>query len=260
MYIRQRTHLLAWPVIALVAMLLGACGAASGAPSSTAAPTAPAAATAAPVASVPVATAALAAPTGAQAAAPTADPLAMPAGPVDPSQPVDSARLSDDPALGPTTAPVTIVEYGDFGCPSCRAWHHAGILSQIRAQYGEQVRFVWRDFPVITPQSPQAAEAAQCAYDQGRFWDYHDYLYERAQSLSADALKAAAADLQLDTAKFSQCLNSGRHEATVERDLNDALAHRFRGRPSFLINDQPLIGPPSFELLQHTIDAILASH
>src|SRR5262245_51702553 len=241
-------------------MLLGACGAASGAPSSTAAPTAPAAATAAPVASVPVATAALAAPTGAQAAAPTADPLAMPAGSVDPSQPVDSARLSDDPALGPTTAPVTIVEYGDFGCPSCRAWHHAGILSQIRAQYGEQVRFVWRDFPVITPQSPQAAEAAQCAYEQGRFWDYHDYLYERAQSLSADTLKAAAAELQLDTAKFSQCLDSHRHAATVERDLDDALAHRFRGTPSFLINDQPLVGPPSFELLQHTIDALLASH
>jgi len=179
MYVRRRTHLIAWPVIPMVAMLLGACGAASGAPSSTAAPTTattaaaatttPAAVTSAPVAIVPVATAALAAPTAAQAAVPTADPLAMPAGSVDPSQPVDTARLVDDPALGPTTAPVTIVEYGDFGCPSCRAWHRAGILKQIRAQYGEKVRFVWRDFPVITPQSPQAAVAAQCAYDQRRF-------------------------------------------------------------------------------------------
>jgi protein-disulfide isomerase len=183
----------------------------------------------------------------------------MPAGSLDPSQPVDTARLVDDPALGAITAPVTVVEYGDFGCPSCRAWHRAGILEQIRAQYGEQVRFVWRDFPVITPQSPQAALAAQCAYDQGRFWDYHDYLYEQAQSLSIDALKAAAAELELDTPKFSQCLDSRRHVATVERDLEDALAHRFRGTPSFLINDQPLIGPPSFELLQHAIDAILAS-
>jgi len=177
-----------------------------------------------------------------------------------PAQPIAAARWVEDPALGPATAPVAIVEYGDFGCPSCRAWHRAGILKQIRAQYGDQVRFVWRDFPMITPQSPQAAEAAQCAYDQGRFWEYHDYLYERAQSLSIDALKAAAAELQLDTAKFNQCLDSGRHETTVERDLDDALAHRFRGNPSFLINDQPLIGPPSFELLQHTIDAILASH
>jgi protein-disulfide isomerase len=220
--------------------------------------TAPAAVTE-PVATAPAATTTLAAPTAVQAVAPTADPLAMPAGSVDPSQPVDSARLVDDPALGSTTAPVTIVEYGDFGCPSCRAWHRAGILSQIRAQYGEQVRFVWRDFPVITPRSPQAAEAAQCAYDQGRFWDYHDYLYERAQSLSLGALKAAAAGLQLDTAKFSHCLDSHRHAATVERDLDDALAHRFRGTPSFLINEQPLIGPPSFEILQQTIDAILAS-
>jgi protein-disulfide isomerase len=121
------------------------------------------------------------------------------------------------------------------------------------------VRFVWRDFPVITPQSPQAAEAAHCAADQGKFWDYHDALYERAQDLSVSALKAYAAALNLDTAAFNHCLDSGQHRATVERNLQDALAHRFRGIPSFLINDQPLVGPPSFEALQQRIAAILAA-
>ncbi|MDQ2997790.1 MAG: DsbA family protein [Chloroflexota bacterium] len=162
------------------------------------------------------------------------------------------------PALGPASAPVTIAEYADFGCPSCQAWHRAGILNQIRAQYGDKVRFVWYDFPVITPQSPKAAEAARCAADQGKFWDYHDLLYLRAPAIDVESLKTYASALKLDRASFNQCLDSGTHQAAVERDLQDAFAHQFRGTPSFLINGQPLIGPPAFAVLQQRIDAILA--
>ncbi|MBI3761255.1 MAG: thioredoxin domain-containing protein, partial [Chloroflexi bacterium] len=126
-------------------------------------------------------------------------------------QPVDAARLADDPSLGPSTAPVTIVEYGDFGCPSCRAWHQAGILDRIRAQYGERVRFVWRDFPIITAQSPKAAEAGQCAYDQSKFWEYHDLVYDRAPAIGVSDLKAYAAEIGLEVEKFNQCLDSGQH-------------------------------------------------
>ncbi len=167
-------------------------------------------------------------------------------------------RLVDDPTLGSAGALVTIVEYGDFGCPSCRAWHQAGVLDQIRAQYGDQVQFVWRDFPVITAQSPKAAEAAQCAYDQGKFWEYHDLLYERAQGLGIADLKSYAAELDLDIERFDRCLDSGQHRSTVERDLQDALQRWFRGTPSFLVNDQVLVGPPTFEYLQTLIDPILA--
>jgi len=110
---------------------------------------------------------------------------------------VSPERLADDPSLGPASAPATIIEYGDFGCPSCRVWHKAGNLEQIRAQYGDQVRFVWRDFPVITPESPKAAEAAQCAYDQGKFWEYHDLLFARAPALNVADLKACAVELGL---------------------------------------------------------------
>ena len=175
------------------------------------------------------------------------------------AEPVSAARLADDPSLGSANAPVTIVEYGDFGCPSCRAWHNAGILKQIRAQYGNKVRFVWRDFPIITPASPKAAEAAQCAYDQGKFWEYHDLLYARAPALSVSDLKAYAAELGLNNNQFNQCLDSGKHRATVQHDLQDAERRGFRGTPSFLINDRPLVGPPSAQYLDQQINAILAS-
>lgn len=172
---------------------------------------------------------------------------------------LDPARLADDPSLGSLDAAVTIVEYGDFGCTTCRAWHRAGVLDQIRAKYGDRVRFVWRDFPIITAQSPKAAEAAQCAYDQGKFWEYHDLLYDRAPALGINELKSYAADLGLDTARFNQCLDSGWHKTTVERDWQDALQRKFRGTPSFLVNDQALVGPPTFEYLESLIDPILAS-
>ena len=183
---------------------------------------------------------------------PAAQPTALTAADTTPA---DNAT---HPALGPDNAPITIAEYADFGCPSCQAWHRAGILNQIRTQYGDKVRFVWYDFPVITPQSPKAAEAARCAADQGKFWEYHDLLYLRAPAIGVDALKAYARELKLDSASFNQCLDAGVHQAAVERDLQDAFAHQFHGTPSFLINGQPLIGPPAFAVLQRRIDALLA--
>ena len=170
---------------------------------------------------------------------------------------VSPERLNNDPSLGPPDAPVTIIEYGDFGCPSCRAWHNAGILDMVLATYGDQVRFVWRDFPIITAFSPEAAQAAQCAYDQGHFWEYHDYLFERASSLRVEDLKIYASELGLDRAAFDQCLDSEQHRATVELDLEDAFDRRLPGTPSFLVNDQPLVGPPNFQTLQQIIESNL---
>jgi protein-disulfide isomerase len=172
---------------------------------------------------------------------------------------VSAARLSDDPSIGSSTALVTIVEYGDFGCPACRSWHFAGIRDRILSQYGDQVRFVWRDFPVITAQSPKAAEAAQCAYDQGKFWEYHDLLFDRAPAISVSALKAYAAQLELDVDAFNTCLDSGQHRATVERDLNEARRLGLPGTPSFAVNDQRLVGPPTYEVLQGVIIEALAN-
>lgn len=175
------------------------------------------------------------------------------------AQPLDETRLASNPTLGPDTAKAVITEYGDFGCSSCRAWHNAGIMEQVIAAYGDQVRFVWKDFPVITAQSPKAAEAGQCAFDQGRFWEFHDYVYEEGYLLGEDDLKNYAARLGLDTEKFNQCLDSGQNRAKVEQSLNEALReYAFPGTPLFLVNGRKLIGPPTFEVLKSTIDEILA--
>jgi protein-disulfide isomerase len=174
------------------------------------------------------------------------------------AQPLDEARLASNPTIGPDSAKVVITEYADFGCPACRAWHNSGIREQIIAAYGDQVQFVWKDFPVITAQSPKAAEAAQCAYDQNKFWEYHDALFANAPALSVSDLKNYAAQLGLDTTKFNQCLDSGQNRAKVEQSQNEAQRqYAFPGTPSFLINGQKLVGPPSYETLKSTIDSIL---
>ncbi len=162
-------------------------------------------------------------------------------------------------SIGPETAPVTITEYADFGCISCQAWHQFGIREQVLDAYGGQVQFVWRDFPVTTPHSPKAAEAGFCAYDQDRFWDYHNILFENAPALAVADLKAYAESLGLDMQQFNQCLDSGKHQQAVEKELADAQELGLRGVPSFTVNGTRLIGPPSFEQLAAAIDEILAS-
>jgi protein-disulfide isomerase len=175
------------------------------------------------------------------------------------AQPMDETRLAANPTLGSDSAKVVITEYGDFGCTSCRAWHRAGIMQQVLTAYGNDVQFVWKDFPVITVQSPKAAEAGQCAFDQGKFWEYHDLLYAKAPALSVNDLKDYAAQIALDMAKFNQCLDSGQNQAKVNQSLNEAQReYAFPGTPSFLINGKKLVGPPSFEVLKSTIDSILA--
>jgi protein-disulfide isomerase len=172
---------------------------------------------------------------------------------------VSAARLANDPSIGSTTALVTIVEYADFGCPACRSWHFAGIRERVISQYGDQVRFIWRDFPVITAQSPKAAEAAQCAYDQDQFWQYHDVLFDRAPALNVSALKSYAAQLGLDTDVFNTCLDSGQHRATVNHDLSEARQLGLPGTPSFVVNGQRLVGPPTYEVLQSLIEEAINS-
>lgn len=171
---------------------------------------------------------------------------------------VAAERLNDHPRLGAADTPVQIVEFADFGCPSCRAWHRAGILDQIMAQYGDRISFTWRDFAVITPQSPKAAEAGQCAHDQGRFWAYHDYLYEQAGSLSVSMLKEYAAAIGLDASAFATCLDSGKYGRMVDAGIQEARRVGARGTPSFVVNGQLLAGPPSYDMLATIIESALA--
>jgi protein-disulfide isomerase len=180
---------------------------------------------------------------------------------VPPAAEVSAERLASDPSKGTEGAVVTITEYADFGCPSCRAWHQAGIIDQILDFYDGQVNFVWRDFPVITGRSPKAAEAGQCAYDQGEFWAYHDAVYEQPDSvvdLRVDALKGYAAEIGLDTELFNACLDSGQHKGTVQADWDVGRTLGLRGTPSFLVNGTYVIGGQP-ELIVQAIDQALAA-
>jgi len=170
-----------------------------------------------------------------------------------------ATRMGSDLALGVEGAPIVIIEYGDFGCSTCRVWHQAGIRDQILDDYGEKVMFVWRDYPVITGQSPKAAEAGQCAFDQNKFWEYHDYIYEQGSSLSLDSLKAYARAIGLDSEQFDECLDSGRNKAKVDESFMQGIKLGFPGAPGFTVNDTKLPGPPMYETLKGIIDDILAA-
>ena len=164
-----------------------------------------------------------------------------------------------DPALGALDAPIVITEYADFGCPACRAWHTQGIREQVLSAFDGQVRFVWKDFPVITPRSPQAAEAGQCAAVQGKFWEFHDTVYEGYAGLEEGALRDYATRVGLDMDAFDQCLAEGQMHRKVQANEQEARRLGLRGTPGFAINGQPLPAPPSFEQLASLIQQALAA-
>ena len=164
-----------------------------------------------------------------------------------------------NPQIGPKDAPITIVEFGDYGCSSCMIWAAAGMRQQLLAKYGNKVRFVWADFPVITLESPKAAEAGRCAYDQDKFWEYQDYLYNHYEGIEIPYLKLYALRVGLDQKMFNQCLDSGVKEAEVNLDFQDAMIRSFHGTPTFLINDKVVIdGMASLDKFAAVIDPILA--
>jgi protein-disulfide isomerase len=159
--------------------------------------------------------------------------------------------------IGPPDAPAQIIEYSDFGCPACRDWHERGIKEQLLDTYGEQISFEFRHFPVITQQSPRAAEAAQCAGAQNAFWDYHDYLFEEARlgALAEEELTAYATAVGLDEDTFEECLLSGRYRESVRLDMRAAQEAGARGTPTFVVNGRQVF--PSYKGLSEAVDAAL---
>jgi protein-disulfide isomerase len=177
-----------------------------------------------------------------------------------PDKPTATAIIDrPNPQIGPKDAPVTIVEFGDYACPSCQVWAAAGMRQQLLDKYGDKVRFVWADFPVITLESPKAAEAGRCAYDQGKFWEYQDYLYTHYEGIKIPHLKLYAGRVGLNQTVFDQCLDSGVKEAEVNLDFQDAMLRSLDGTPTFLINNKVVInGMASLDKFAAIIDPILA--
>ena len=167
--------------------------------------------------------------------------------------------VDDDPILGAEDAPITIVEFSDYECPYCRQWH-SEVYSQLIETYGKQIRFVYRDFPLasIHSNANSAAYAANCAHEQGVFWEYHDMLFGMEQGLGNGAYLDYANQLGIDQADFQECLDSGRYQAEVQADFDFAAELGVRSTPTFFINGIAVVGAQPFEIFQQVIERELA--
>jgi len=174
-------------------------------------------------------------------------------------------NLEGAQSTGPENAEVTIIEWSDFQCPFCSRFA-LETEPQINTNYVDtgKAKFVYKNFPLdsIHPMATPAALAAECAAEQGKFWEYHDIVYNSNAALSTENLKKWAADLSLDTTKFNSCLDSQKYLDKVKADLQEGLTAGIRGTPGFLIGKEGNYGLVSgacpFASFQTAIDASAA--
>lgn len=164
---------------------------------------------------------------------------------------------------GDPNAPVTIIEFADFQCPYCGR-HAVAVGPQIDAEYIQsgKVRLGYWNFAFLGDESTWAAEAAECAADQDKFWEYHDILYasqsgENQGAFNKDNLKKFAEELGLDPQTFNECLDSGKYTSLIQDDTSTSSALGVQSTPTFLINGQGVVGAQPFEVFQQTIDSLL---
>jgi protein-disulfide isomerase len=164
----------------------------------------------------------------------------------------------DDPSFGPEDAVITIIEFSDFECPFCRKWH-TETWPLLLESYGDQIRLVYRDFPLTTmhQNATPAAAAANCAGEQNAYWDFHEKLYS-SDSLNQATYQTYANDLGLDMEAFNECLDSGRQTEEVQADYEFAANLGVRSTPTFFVNGIPLVGAQPFEVFKEVIDKELA--
>jgi protein-disulfide isomerase len=162
------------------------------------------------------------------------------------------------PFLGPKGAAVTVVEFTDYQCPFCERFFKDTYRPLLKAYKGK-IRFVVRNFPIaqLHPLAEKAAEAAECANDQGKFWEYHDVLFTKQDKLDVESLKQNASDLHLDSERFDKCLDNGDKADVVQADLNDGTRYGVTGTPTFFVNGERLTGAQPLEAFRASIDAKL---
>jgi protein-disulfide isomerase len=179
--------------------------------------------------------------------------------PVANNKPID-VSADDDAFLGSAAAAITLIEFADYQCPFCRKfWKDT--LPQIKEKYIDtgKVKFVYRDFPLsFHPAAQASAEAAECAGDQGKYWQMHDKIYEEQEKkgagtvqYSADDLKAWAGQIGLRVSEFNNCLDSGKNREEVLKDFADGQAAGVTGTPVFFLNGKPIKGAQSYAAFEH---------
>ncbi len=175
----------------------------------------------------------------------------------NPDVDIDMETLIDDDAIkGDVDAPVTIVEFSDYECPFCGRYFEQ-TQPQIIKEYVNtgKVRLVYRDFPLDFHQNAQkAAEVAECAGEQNKYWEMHDKLFENQQALSVDNSKKYAKELGLNTNQFNECLDSGKMTSEVAKDLQDGQVVGISGTPGFIINGKLVSGAQPFTVFKQIIE------
>jgi protein-disulfide isomerase len=164
----------------------------------------------------------------------------------------------DDAVLGNAKAAVTLVEFSDFQCPFCA--RVMPTLKRLHEAYGDRVRIVWKDFPLtsIHPQAFKAAEAGQCAREQGKFWEYHDRLFGNQQALEPEFLKKYAAEAGLDAAAFSACVDTAKYADRVQEQMGIGARLGVSSTPTVYVNGRLVNGAQPYEVFAAIIEEELA--
>jgi protein-disulfide isomerase len=168
--------------------------------------------------------------------------------------PIVDVRAEDAPFKGPADAPVTIVEFSDFQCSYCK--RVVDVLEQVLERYPDQVKLAFRDFPIVNihPQAQRAAEAAHCAGEQGKFWEFHDLLFDKQEAIPTANFVDHAKTLGLDASTFQSCLDGRKYQAKVERNYAAGVKAGVSGTPAFFINGRLLSGAQPLEAFKALID------
>lgn len=157
------------------------------------------------------------------------------------------------PSKGPKTAPIEMIEFSDFQCPFCLRANPT--VTQVLNTYGDRIHFVYRHYPLPNhPNAHPAAEAAACAAEQGKFWQYHDALFANPSKLGATDLKQHAADLGLDAAAFNSCVDTHKTRALVDADQQAGEEAGVSGTPAFFVNGRMISGAQPFDVFKKLID------
>ena len=175
-----------------------------------------------------------------------------------PSTGVIEVSADDDPFLGSENAPITIVEFSDYQCPYCSKFEETTFLD-LKSKYIDTglIRLVFRDFPLtsIHQYAQKSAEASECADEQGKFWEYHSVLFNNQNALTLADLKKYAVDLKLDATKFDACLDSGKYEDEVQKDMQDGISYGVAGTPAFFVNGKILEGAQPLSEFERLINS-----
>ena len=163
------------------------------------------------------------------------------------------------PIWGPQTAPVTIIEFSDYECPYCKKWA-TEIWPQIKQAYPEEIRLVYKDFPLSQshPNASPAASAARCAGDQDKYWLFHDRLFA-SSGLSAQLYESIAASLGMDVTQWQDCVNANKYNDEIVADYTYGAQLGITGTPTFFVNGLPMIGAQPFSAFKQVIDQELAA-